>query len=391
MITRRDALQLGLGTLVGVSVSSSKLLSQIVVQTQDTSLFRTFPVATNNSLAEKAEAKGLYYGSAVLRHHLISNSHYADRIIQTCKMIVPEWELKWSAGARPLRPTPDTFDFTSADAVASFASNHKLLLRGHTLVWHLSLPNWFEETVNRQNAERFLVNHIETVAGRYKGKMHSWDVVNEAIEVSDDRPNGLRNTPWFNFLGEDYLALAFQVAAEADPNALLVYNDYGLEYDTREHDAKRTAILKLLERLKAKGTPIHAFGMQSHLQGDETRLNPSKLKTFLKEIASFGLKIIVTELDVEDSQLPADIIVRDRIVAAAYEDYLNVVLDEPAVIAVLTWGLSDQYTWLSEFKPRPDGLPVRSLPLDTNLSRKLAWNAVARAFDNAPTRTDART
>lgn len=386
MITRRDAFHLGLGTLVGVSVSSSKLLSQIMVQTQDTSLSRTFPAVTNTSLAEKAEAKGLYYGSAVLRHHLISDSHYADHIIQTCKMIVPEWELKWSAGARPLRPTPHTFDFTSADAVALFASNHKLLLRGHTLVWHLSLPNWFSETVNSQNAEAYLNNHIQTVVGHYAGRMHSWDVVNEAIEPQDGLSEGLRKTPWLKFLGADYIKLAFQAAAEADPKALLVYNDYGLEYDTPKHDAKRAAVLKLLERLKTQGVPIHAFGMQSHLDGSETHLNLKKLSQFLADVASLGLKILVTELDVIDKNLSADITVRDYMVAAAYEDYLNVVLDEPAVIAVLTWGLSDRYTWLSEFEPRPDGLPVRPLPLDANLNRKLAWNAMARAFDNAPNR-----
>ena len=386
MITRRDAFHLGLGTLVGVSVSSSKLLSQIVVQTQDTSLSRTFPAVTNTSLAEKAEAKGLYYGSAVLRHHLISDSHYADYIIQTCKMIVPEWELKWSAGSRPLRPTPYTFDFTAADAIASFASNHKLLLRGHTLVWHLSLPNWFSETVNSQNAEAYLNNHIQTVVEHYAGRMHSWDVVNEAIEPQDGLSEGLRKTPCLKFLGADYIKLAFQAAAEADPKALLVYNDYGLEYDTPKHDAKRAAVLKLLERLKTQGVPIHAFGMQSHLDGSETHLNLKKLRQFLADVASLGLKILVTELDVIDKNLSADITVRDHMVAAAYEDYLNVVLDEPAVIALLTWGLSDRYTWLSEFEPRPDGLPVRPLLLDANLNRKLAWNAMARAFDNAPNR-----
>jgi len=144
-------------------------------------------------------------------------------------------------------------------------------------------------------------------------------VVNEAIEPQDGRSDNLRKTPWLELLGADYIKLAFQVAAEADPNALLVYNDYGLEYDTDEHDAKRSAVLKLLERLKTQGAPIHAFGMQSHLQGHETRLNPEKLRRFLADIASLGLKILVTELDVVDSGLPADVAKRDRIVASVYE------------------------------------------------------------------------
>jgi endo-1,4-beta-xylanase len=191
----------------------------------------------------------------------------------------------------------------------------------------------------------------------------------------------LQNTPWLEFLGPDYIDLAFRVAAEADPKALLVYNDYGLEYD----EAKRTALLKLLERLKSNGTPIHAVGIQSHLSGSDT-INPKNLRNFLSDVASLGLKILITELDVRDKELPLDVVVRDRIVARTYEDYLSVVLDELAVIAVLTWGLSDHNTWLSWSQPRRDGASVRPLPLDADSTPKLAWNAIARAFDSAPKR-----
>jgi endo-1,4-beta-xylanase len=298
---------------------------------------------------------------------------------QECGILVPENDMKW----KTLRPTPDSFNFVQSDWLAEFAEEHKMLLRGHTLVWHEALPKWFKDTVNRQNALPILLKHIETVAGRYAGKIHSWDVVNEVVLPKDGRSDGLRNTPWLQLLGPDYIDIAFRAAAKADPQALLVYNDYGLDYDTREHEAKRVAVLKLLERLKSKGTPIQAFGMQAHLWGDETRFNPKKLKVFLQEIAGLGLKILITEMDVRDQKLPVDADVRDRIVAGVYEDYLSVVLEEPAVIAVLTWGLSDRYTWLSEFNPRDDKAPVRTLPLDRRLQRKLAWNAIARAFDNA--------
>jgi endo-1,4-beta-xylanase len=216
--------------------------------------------------------------------------------------------------------------------------------------------------------------------------MHSWDVVNEAIAVEDGRPDGLRKTPWLDLLGPNYIDLAFRLAAQADPQALLVYNDYGLEYDTPQDEAKRAAVLKLLERLKSQGTPIHAFGMQSHLSGHETKFNPQKLRKFLGDVASLGLKIMITELDAIDEKLPLNIAVRDRIIAGAYEDYLSAALDEKAVIAVITWGLSDRYTWLSEFKPRKDRAAVRPLPFDRNFNRKLAWNAIARAFDRAPKR-----
>jgi endo-1,4-beta-xylanase len=215
--------------------------------------------------------------------------------------------------------------------------------------------------------------------------MHSWDVVNEAIFLKDGRFDGLRNTPWLKFLGPDYIDIAFHAAAKADPQALLVYNDYGLESESSQAEAKRTAVLKLLERLKSKGTPVHAFGTQAHF--GRPGFKQTTLSTFLHNVADLGLKIMITEMDVADESMPTDVNVRDRIVAGVYEDYLSAVLDEPGVIAVLTWGLSDRYTWHSTYKPRKDGTPVRPLPLDTELRRKLAWNAIARAFDRAPMRT----
>lgn len=380
LFSRRRLLQVGVGAAIA-GCSSIHRASRDRFDIRRSSP-RAFATEGSNSLAQVASRKGLLYGAASDHAMLSSDPQFAARYIENCSILVPENGLKW----RALRPSPDQFDFTKTDWLFGFAETHRLQMRGHTLVWHLSLPRWFSETVNQRNAERYLVNHIESVAGRYAGKVHSWDVVNEAIEVPDDRPDGLRKSPWLEFLGEEYIDLAFRVAAQSDPNALRVYNDYGLQYDTSSHIAKRRAALRLLERLKAKDTPIQAFGIQSHLRASETRFNAQKLRQFLQDIASMGLKILITELDVSDQGLPADIANRDRLVADAYREYLDVVLDEPAVIAVLTWGLSDRYTWLSEFKPREDGLPVRPLPLDENLERKPAWYAIAQAFDNAPAR-----
>jgi endo-1,4-beta-xylanase len=381
---RRNLLQFGLDLTVGVGCSA---LAKVAYQKYRIQALddpsRSFVVTgLKRSLKQIAASKNLIYGAASGYRILSSSKEFVLHYIEECGILVPENDLK----LRALRPNSEQFDFSSADWLLNFTQKHNLQLRGHTLIWHLSLPSWFKEAINNQNAESFLINHIQTVVGRYTGRIHSWDVVNEAIEPQDGRSDSLRKTPWLELIGEDYIKLAFQVAADTDPNALLVYNDYGLEYDTAKHDAKRSAVLKLLERLKSQGTPIHALGVQSHLDGSETRLNPKKLRQFLADVASLGLKILITELDVTDKNLPADIATRDRMVAAAYEDYLNVVLDEPAVIAVLTWGLSDRYTWLSEFEPRSDKLPVRPLPLDENMNKKLAWNAMARAFDYAPKR-----
>jgi endo-1,4-beta-xylanase len=343
---------------------------------------RDFAVVGNATLRHRAVDKGLIYGTAVSYRGLSSNTAFGAHLAQECAILVPEWELKWST----VHPSPDRFDFSKGDWLAQFAQKHKMRFRGHTLVWHESLPQWFADKVDSRNAEQILLKHISTVVGHYAGKVHSWDVVNEAIQPSDGRADGLRKWPWLQFLGPDYIEIAFRAAAEADPQALLVYNDHKLDYDTNDEEARRTAVLKLLERLKSRGTPVHALGMQAHLRGDEAKFNPKKLKAFLHEIASLGLKILITEMDVTDQKLPKNIDVRDRIIASAYEDYLSVVLEEPAVIAVLTWGLSDQFSWLSKYKPREDGAQVRPLPLDAHMKRKLAWNAIARAFDKAPKR-----
>jgi len=333
-------------------------------------------------LRDRAAAKGLVYGAASSHIRLSSDKIFAAHFAQECAILVPEWELKWGT----LRPSPDRFNFEPGDWLVKFARQHNMLFRGHTLVWHKNLPQWFADKVDSRNAEQMLRQHIETVVRHYAGKVHSWDVVNEAVWPQDGRSDGLRQWPWLQFLGPDYIDIAFRTAAEADPKALLVYNDYGLDYDTWKDEAKRVSVLKLLERLKSRGTPVHAFGMQAHLRADETRFNAKKLKSFLHNIAELDLKILITELDVTDKKLPKDINIRDRLVAGMYEDYLSTVLDEPAVIAVLTWGLSDKYTWLTKEKPRKDRAPVRTLPLDARLSRKLAWNAIARAFDRAPKR-----
>jgi endo-1,4-beta-xylanase len=348
---------------------------------------RSFSVVGKASLRDRAAAKGLIYGafSEGGYNKLSQTPKLRSALIQECGLIVGGFY--WGLN----RPSASTFNFTETDSFAQFASEHGMLFRGHPLVWHQVIPHWLinkfkDPRTTSQEIQNILTNHVSTTVKRYAGRIHSWDVVNEATKPDDKRSDGLRNSPWLKFLGPDYIELAFRIAAEKDPKALLVYNDTGLEYDIPEHEARRSAILKLLERLKSRGAPIHAFGIQSHLWGHETRFNPKKLRKFLADVASLGLKILVTELDVTDENLPKDFKIRDRMVAAAYEDYLSVVLDEKAVIAVINWGLSDRYTWLSSFAPRRDKLPVRPLPLDSNFQRKLAWNAIARAFDNAPKR-----
>lgn len=237
-------------------------------------------------LKDYAASNNLLYGAATRYSVLREDKQFASRFVRECGILVPENDFKW----QNLRPTPQSFDFTKTDWLASFARRNKLKLRGHTLVWYRALPDWFATEVERANAAKYLVDHINTVVGRYAGKIHSWDVVNEAIEPIDGRDDGLRINPWLEYLGEEYIELAFKAAAIADPQALLCYNDYGLAYDTPQQEARRTATLKLLERLKAKNVPVDALGMQAHLFARLGRFNEKKLQKFLQNVADLGLQ-----------------------------------------------------------------------------------------------------
>ncbi len=393
-LSRRHSLLIGISavTTFAILVSSKpKALAQLIyllATNRDRPIDnsqRKFTVVGKDSLAHRAKASGLIYGA----FPQADDRQFArDRALQAsfvrdCGMITVG--CYWYN----TRPSATTFDFTASDYFVKFAAQHRLRLRGHPLLWHEYLPTWVPATLTNANAERILTQHIETLVRRYTGKMHSWDVLNEAIDVGGQQPpaDGIRQSIWFKFLGRDYIDLAFRTAAKADPRTKLVYNDYGVEYDAPEADAKREAILNLLQQLKAKGTPIHALGIQSHLVANGDRFNREKFREFLKNVAGLGLKILLTELDVSDRNLPLDIATRDRSIASAYEDYLTVALAEKATISVTTWGLSDRYTWLATDKPRPDKSEVRPLPLDRQLQPKLAWNALARAFDRAPRRS----
>ena len=301
----------------------------------------------------------------------------------------------------------DNYDFTQTDAFLNFALENELIFRGHPLIWNEFNSPWLVEKFKASDTtsteiDKIFVNHITTLAKRHVGKVHSWDVVNEAINVEDGRSDNLKDTTksgvrgdkyptWLNFLGADYIERAFKIAAEADPNAILTYNDNGLVYSNpygnSYEEKRRAAVLNLLERLQAKGTPVHALGIQSHLQGHrQNEFDAQKFRQFLSDVASMGLEIIISELDVRDDRLPKNIAKRDRLVAQAYYQYLSVVLDEPAVTTIVSWGLSDRYTWLSKFAPRKDGAAVRPLLFDQQYLKKPAWEAVARALKEAPSR-----
>ena len=335
-----------------------------------------------DTLQGQAARRGILYGGAVAYDHLQDQDCQAA-VLREMHMIVPENELKWDT----LRPSPTTYDFTRADYLIHFARLHGKKIRGHCLAWHKQLPPWFAAVMHTGNAARMLTEHITTVVKRYAGQMHSWDVVNEQVETWDANVDGLRVTPWLTTLGSDYIDMAFRTAHAADPSAILVYNDYGLELDVDWHTARRQRLLRLLQDLKAQGTPVHALGIQAHLTPDGV-FDPALFTRFLNQVAALGYTIIISEMDVVDKTFPADIARRDAMVADVYRRFWATALAHSAVKVALTWGLTDKYTWLNtvDFARRADGLPVRSLPLDNHYHKKPAYEALWQAFATAPTK-----
>ncbi len=197
--------------------------------------------AASETLREAGAKKNLLVGSAV-SYRQLERDDYRTLLSEQASIVVSENDMKWQL----IHPEVDRYDFTHADALLAFAAKSNQKVRGHNLCWHNQLPGWFQSVATPENAADLLRKHIAEVAGHYRGRIHSWDVVNEAINVDDGRPDGLRKSPWFNLLGPQYLDIAFAAAAKADGQAILTYNDYDLEQDSPKHEAKRAAVLQLL-------------------------------------------------------------------------------------------------------------------------------------------------
>lgn len=379
-ITRRGLLS-GLSRAGAAAIASSVLPLPLAWAGAE----RQPSITGRNSLKAHAHKHGLLTGTAVNVDLLTSNATYARILAEQYSILVPETVMKWNK----LRPAADKFSFEQADALAAFAHNHKIKLRGHTLVWHEAIPDWFTKTVTKDNAKQFLVDHITTVVGHFRGKLHSWDVVNEAVLPKDGRPDGLRDSPWIKLLGPDYIEIAFRTTRQADPHVLLTYNDYGVEYDDDEDAERRKIILQLLRRLKAANVPLDAVGIQSHIKAGSKSTIGKGVREYMAAVREMGLQIFLTELDVNEDDLSYDDVARrDQTIAEVYRDYLTVMLAEPAMKAVLTWGVSDSHTWLNDgptHKKKQPNRPQRSLPFDNDYQPKPAFFAIRDSFDKRVT------
>lgn len=338
-----------------------------------------------------AETRGLAFGSSIATWQLdAGHRRLHDR---EAAVLLTEDDLLWHR----LKPRPGaSLDFRRGDRLADLAGRHDQLLVGTHLVWDEGFgAGWSDADLwdlDRRRARRLLHGVIRREVEHYRGRMSAWIVANEVTAPQHADRHGLRtDVPWRATIGPDYVASCFHLVREVDPRPLRIINEYGFETDAgRRHRAaaRRRAFLVAVDRLLAQGAPVQAVGIQGHLLAGDfaRRFDERAYRAFLRELADRGLTVLVTELDVLDDGLPADVRVRDRAVADVYRRYLDVTLDERAVKAVIAFGLTDRYTWLEEDEPRRDGAHRRPLAFDRRLRPKPAYDAIGRALRHAPER-----
>lgn len=275
-----------------------------------------------------------------------------DIVTKQFNQISPENLLKF----QPVHPSEDRYVFEAQDRYVQFGADRRMQVIGHTLVWHSQTSAWVFQgkdgaAVDRDTLLARMRDHIHTVVGRYKGRIHGWDVVNEAI----DEDGSMRKSPWFNAIGEDYVAMAFEFAREADPGAELYYNDFNLE-----KPAKRAGVIRLVKDLQARGVRIHGIGNQGHWRLETPGI--SEIEEALVDLRTTGLKVMYTEVDINllpqagrgadpavanpyASGLPDD---KQQALARRYAEIFGVfVKHRDAVSRVTFWGLSDADSWLN--------------------------------------------
>ena len=380
-LTRRSAL-LGAGVAAAGLVGGQKTAAAYQATPQATPFSRV-------PLWQTAWQHGIVFGTSTTTWQL-EDPDYAQLVEHEAAILFTEDDLLWWR----LRPTPDSdLDFQYADQFMAFAERNRQIVLGAHLVWDEGFgEEWTEDDLwglDEESARGLLFDTIEQVVGRYRGRVAGWIVVNEAIDAHEE--DGLRRDyPWYETIGPSYIEEAFHIAHDADPNATLLLNEFGFETDDEFDSAadKRAKALLVLDQLLDVDAPVHALGVQGHLEADgfAEKFDAAGYQQFLSAVADRGLKILITELDVLDDGLPANSAERDAAVADAYRLYLDSALTEPAVASVITFGLSDRYTWLQEDYPREDGEPRRPLPFDDELQPKSAYDALQSALASAPPR-----
>lgn len=329
------------------------------------------------TLADAARAQGRYFGVAARPEHLRQNPELRAAVLRDCQVLTPEIHLKWNA----LEWRKGEFNFAPVDDLLDFSQRHGLTMRGHTLLWDQGTPDWARRELLQRRDWTLLSDHLSRVLNRYGDRIVDWDVINEPIDTQNGAGD-LRRNVFHRAFGPTYIERVMEEARDLAPDSHLIINDYGFEYGNPVDAARRKAIVALARRLRASGTPLDGIGLQAHLDLSKGPLDIRGLRDMTRQLIDLGLEISITELDVKEVSADGPASVRDQKVADETRRYLETMLTFPQVRGVVTWGLSDRHSWLSEppQQRRADAPPNRGLPYDADYQPKAMYQALSEAL-----------
>jgi len=349
--------------------------------------FAVVPAAT--TLQQAATPRAFLMGAAAEPSDTspgrLNEVPYAATLSTQYNMLQPENAMKW----RALHPTQETYYFQLGDELVKFGQAHGMKVRGCCLLWYKSAsnPSWINDLAKSASAatmSSILQDHITTVLSHYKGQVFAWDVVNEAVSDSQSGVGtDLRSSIWYDspgigLSGTGYVEQAFRWAHAADPNALLFYNDFGIEGP----GAKFDAVYRMLSDFVRRGVPIDGVGLQMHINPTSGYPSSSGLSQNIRQVAALGLQVHITEMDVGLAVNANGNATADDLQAQAqiYQRILTVCLQNPVCTAFQTWGFTDKYSWIASSYPGYGA----ALPFDANYQPKPAFTALMNALQTVP-------
>ena len=326
----------------------------------------TEALSCSASLRVAADSRGLLLGAAASPEFL-EDVRYANTLAREFNFLSIENATKWG----PVHPAPDFWNFDPADTLVKFASDHQMKVKGHAVIWDkMQMPSWVNSQMSSEELRQAMQEHIHTLVGRYKGRVYAWDVVNEAVDDTE----GLRKGLFLEKLGEEYIADAFALAHEADPDALLFYNDYNAEAAAGWRKGKSDRVYALVKKLLANGVPIHGVGLQMHITATNYP-RPEDVAANVRRLVALGLKVNIGEMDIQIKDLTGDLPKRFQVQRQVYHDMITACLREPGFIAVTFWGFTDAHSWIDTFFGADD-----PLLFDENYQPKPAYWGVMEAL-----------
>jgi endo-1,4-beta-xylanase len=314
---------------------------------------KSTPPGTGAMQPKTFKETGRNVGVAVAEWRLAEDPQYGATIAQQFNQLTAENEMKWET----IEPEPGVFDFTRADALVTFAQQNGMKVRGHTLVWHSQLPPWVEALTGADAVRAAMTNHIQTVVAHYRdnfpGMVVAWDVVNEAINITQGAPaqpggmptqNIYRDSVFYRELGEGFIAEAFQIARDTDPNVLLFYNDFGVE---SMNGAKSAGAFTMVSGLVAAGVPIDGMGFQMHTGPLDQGPGADDFAANMARYADLGLQVEITEMDVTLCAVGGSMLGLE-LQRYRYNRIFNACIESPACRSMTLWGLGDANSWLND-------------------------------------------